>query len=217
MTHPIDMYWKIRLNDTKEQLEANNFKVSLAANLSQAKDLVLEKLIPELNPKTVSWGGSMTFVNSGLYDALKDAEGIEIIDAIDKSLPPSELMQRRREALMVDLFITGTNAITEEGQLVNLDMLGNRVGALTFGPKDVILLVGRNKIVADIEDAMARVKDFAAPANAMRLDMKTPCTQTAYCHECSGPQRICNTWTITEKSFPKHRIKIILINDTVGL
>ncbi|RLC00944.1 MAG: lactate utilization protein [Deltaproteobacteria bacterium] len=211
------MYWKIKLNETKEQLEANNFEVTIADGISDAKTIVLEKLIPQLKPQRISWGGSMTFVASGLYQALKDAKDMEVVDAIDLSLSKSELMERKRASLMVDLFITGTNAITEDGQLVNLDMIGNRVGALTFGPKHVIVLVGRNKIVPDIEDAMARIKDFAAPANAMRLDKKTPCSKTAYCHECNSPDRICNTWTITEKSFPKHRVKIVLINEAVGL
>jgi hypothetical protein len=217
MDQPIDMYWKIRLNDTKEQLEANNFEVTIATNISHAKTIVLEKLIPQLKPQRISWGGSMTFVASGLYQILKDAQDMEVVDTFDKSLSPSESMERRRASLLVDLFITGTNAITEDGQLVNLDMIGNRVGALTFGPKHVIVLAGRNKIVPDIEDAMARIKDFAAPANAMRLDKKTPCTKTAFCHECNSPDRICNTWTITEKSFPKHRVKIVLINDVMGL
>ncbi len=217
MDQPVEMYWKIKLNETKEQLEANNFEVTIADGISDAKTIVLEKLIPQLKPQRISWGGSMTFVASGLYQALKDAKDMEVVDAIDLSLSKSELMERKRASLLVDLFITGTNAITEDGQLVNLDMIGNRVGALTFGPKHVIVLVGRNKIVPDIEDAMARIKDFAAPANAMRLDKKTPCSKTAYCHECNSPDRICNTWTITEKSFPKHRVKIVLINEAVGL
>ncbi len=217
MDQPVEMYWKIKLNETKEQLEANNFEVTIAAGISDAKTIVLEKLIPQLKPQRISWGGSMTFVDSGLYQALKDAKDMEVVDAIDLSLSKSELMERKRASLLVDLFITGTNAITEDGQLVNLDMIGNRVGALTFGPKHVIVLAGRNKIVPDIEDAMARIKDFAAPANAMRLDKKTPCSKTAYCHECNSPDRICNTWTITEKSFPKHRVKIVLINEAVGL
>ncbi len=217
MDKPIEVYWKIRLNDTKEQLEANNFEVFIADDMSHAKTIVLEKLIPQLKPQRISWGGSMTFVASGLYQILKDAQDMEVVDTFDKSLSPSESMERRRASLLTDLFITGTNAITEDGQLVNLDMIGNRVGALTFGPRHVIVMVGRNKIVPDIEDAMARIKDFVAPANAMRLDKKTPCTKTAFCHECNSPDRICNTWTITEKSFPKHRVKIVLINEVMGL
>ena len=121
------------------------------------------------------------------------------------------------QSLLVDLYITGTNAVTESGMLVNLDMIGNRIAALTFGPKDVIIIIGRNKIVPELEDAMDRVKDLAAPANAMRLDKKTPCVKTASCHECETPDRICNTWTITQKSFPKGRVKVILLNGDEGL
>ncbi|MBC8417749.1 MAG: lactate utilization protein, partial [Desulfobacterales bacterium] len=123
----------------------------------------------------------------------------------------------RRQALLVDLFITGTNAVTESGQLVNLDMIGNRIGGITFGPKSVVIMAGRNKVVPDLEEAMARIKEYVAPINAARLGMKTPCAKTSYCEECKSPQRICNTWTITEKSFPKGRVKIVLINEDLGL
>lgn len=159
----------------------------------------------------------MTVVGSGLYAALKDNPSYTVVDTYDRSVSKEEFHERRRRALLVDLFISGTNAVTEDGQLVNLDMIGNRVAALTFGPKSVVVLIGRNKVVTDLEEAMHRIKRFAAPANAMRLDMKTPCTKTAYCHDCSSPQRICNTWTITEKSFPKGRVKIVLINQDLGL
>ena len=119
--------------------------------------------------------------------------------------------------MTAELYFTGTNAVTKNGQLVNLDMIGNRVGALTFGPREVVVLMGRNKLVPDLESAMARIKDYAAPANAMRLDMKTPCTKTGRCMDCSSPARICNNWTITEKSFPPKRIKVILIRQDMGL
>jgi hypothetical protein len=95
-------------------------------------------------------------------------------------------------------------------------MIGNRVAALTFGPKQVILFIGRNKIVADREAAIARVKNYAAPVNVMRLDKKNPCAKTGHCENCSSPERICNTWTITEKCFPKNRVKVVLINEEMG-
>jgi hypothetical protein len=95
-------------------------------------------------------------------------------------------------------------------------MIGNRVGAITFGPKHVVILVGRNKIVASLDEALFRVKNYAAPVNAMRLNKKTPCVKTSYCEECKSPDRICNYWTITEKSFPKGRLKVILINQDLG-
>lgn len=217
MDKPIENFWQIRLVEVKTALEANNFDVYLAQKRQDVSKIVLEDLIPQLKPQTVSWGGSMTFTGSGLYAQLKDKTDIEIWDTFDKKLSKDEKNQRRRQALHADLFITGTNAVTEAGQLVNLDMVGNRIAALTFGPRWVIIIVGRNKIVADLEEAMLRVKNYAAPANAMRLDKKTPCVKTSYCEECKSPDRICNTWTITEKSFPKGRVKIVLINEDLGL
>jgi L-lactate utilization protein LutB len=217
MDQPIEAYWKIRLDEIREMLEKNNFQVFIADTVDRVNSIVIDEIIPKINPRSISWGGSMTFTGTGLYGILKERDDMELLDAFDKNVSPEQLLEIRRRSLLVDLFITGTNAVTEEGQLVNLDMIGNRIGGLTFGPKHVIVLVGRNKIVPDLEEAMARIKDFVAPANAMRLDKKTPCVKTAYCHECSSPDRICNTWTITEKSFPKGRVKIVLINQDLGL
>jgi len=216
MENPIENYWKTRLTELKETLTENNFEVFVAENTDEAKSIVLEKIIPEIAPKSVSWGGSLTFVATGLYDVLKNNNDLNVLDTYDKTLSPEETLERRRQSLLVDLFITGSNAVTETGQLVNLDMFGNRVGALTFGPKNVIILVGRNKIVPDLDEAMFRIKNYAAPVNTMRLDKKTPCAKTSFCEDCKSPDRICNTWTITEKSFPKKRVKIILINKDLG-
>ena len=216
MENPIESYWKTRLTELKEILTENNFEVFVAENTDEAKSIVLEKIIPEIAPKSVSWGGSLTFVATGLYDVLKNDNDLNVLDTYDKTLSPEESLERRRQSLLVDLFITGSNAVTETGQLVNLDMIGNRVGALTFGPKNVIILVGRNKIVPDLDEAMFRIKNYAAPVNTMRLDKKTPCAKTSFCADCKSPDRICNTWTITEKSFPKKRVKIILINKDLG-
>ena len=151
------------------------------------------------------------------YEAVRDNPDLEVLDTFDKSITGDKNLELRRRSLFVDLFITGTNAVTETGTLVNLDMIGNRVAAITFGPKYVVIFVGRNKIVPELDDAVFRIKNYAAPVNAMRLDKKTPCAETSFCLECNTPERICNTWTITEKSFPKGRIKVILINEDMGL
>lgn len=217
MKHPKENYWKKRLENLKETLEENNFQVFIADSPKEAKRIVEREILPQTGAKSVSWGGSLTFMDGGLYDALKGQSELHILDTFDKSLSPADALERRRQALLVDLFITGTNAVTESGQLVNLDMVGNRVGAITFGPKYVVILVGRNKLVADLDDAMVRIKSYVAPTNAMRLDKKTPCAKTSYCEECKSPDRICNTWTITEKSYPKGRVKVVLINDDLGL
>ena len=217
MDKPIANYWEKRLTDLKTALESNNFEVFLADNKEEASKIVQENIMPPLNAKTVSWGGSMTFIATGLYQQLKDNPNLEVLDNFDKNISEEEILERRRQSLLVDLYITGTNAVTETGQLVNLDMIGNRIGGLTFGPKGVIILVGRNKITADLDEAMFRVKNYVAPINSMRLDKKTPCVKTSYCEECKSPDRICNTWTITEKSFPKGRVKVVLINEDLGL
>lgn len=216
MDNPMENYWQKRLEYVKEQFENNHFEVYVAETCEKARALVLDVILPKIEAKSISWGGSATFVQTGLYDALKTAWGMEILDTYDKRFSAEEGLERRRRSLLSDVFITGTNAITEEGELVNLDMIGNRVAAITFGPKHVIILVGRNKIVADRDDAMFRIKNYAAPVNTMRLEKKTPCAQTSFCQDCKSPERICNTWVITEKCFPKKRIKLILINEDLG-
>jgi L-lactate utilization protein LutB len=217
MDKPIDHYWDLRLADLKIALESNNFEVYLAKNKEDAYKVVLETIMPKLAPKSIAWGGSMTFIATGLYNQLKDSPELEVRDTFAQKISEDEKLDRRRQALLADLFITGTNAVTEAGQLVNLDMIGNRIGGLTFGPKWVVILVGRNKLVVDLEQAMDRIKNYVAPVNAMRLDKKTPCVKTGYCEECKSPDRICNTWAITEKSFPQGRIKVVLIDEDLGI
>ncbi len=216
MDKPVDHFWQLRLDRLKKSLEGNNFETHVVPDRQAAKALTLDVLIPGCNPRSLAWGGSMTYVATGLYDALKSRTDLEIIDTYDKNKSAEELLESRRQALLADLFIAGTNAVTEHGHLVNLDMIGNRVAALAFGPRWVIVLVGRNKIVPDLGEAIDRVKGYAAPTNVMRLDKKTPCAKTGRCHDCDSPERICNHWAITEKSFPPKRIKVVLINEDLG-
>lgn len=216
MDNPIENYWTKRLESLQQILEENNFEAFVAKTLDDAKEIVLNDIIPKTGAKSISWGGSVTFVQTKLYDTLKNSTDFEIIDTYDKSFSPEEAMERRRRSLLCDLYITGTNAVTEGGELVNLDMIGNRVAAITFGPKNVIIIIGRNKIVNDTEDAMMRIKNYAAPVNTIRLDKKTPCAVTSFCQDCKSPDRICNSWVITERSFPKGRVKVVLINEDLG-
>jgi L-lactate utilization protein LutB len=217
MADPVRQYWQLRFIELKKTLEKNEFMVHLADDGAEACDIVLNTILPATAAKSISWGGSVTFTSLGLYDTLKGRGDLQVIDTFDRECSHEERLERRRRALLVDLFITGTNVLTDTGKLVNLDMIGNRIGALTFGPRQVVILVGRNKIVADVDEAMVRIKTYVAPANALRLQMKTPCVKTGYCEECESRERICNTWTITEKSYPRHRIHIVLINQDLGL
>jgi L-lactate utilization protein LutB len=214
----MEKYWKIRLEKCRRALEKNNFEVFLADNVMDAKGIVLEEILPKISVKSVSMGGSLTLHATGILEEMRQHPDIRMIETFAENVSREEILERRRQALLVDLFFTGSNAVTETGTLVNLDMIGNRVGAITFGPKNVIILIGRNKIVATVEDAMDRIRNYAAPLNAIQhSNFKTPCRETSYCMDCQSPDRICNTWTITEKSFPQGRIKVVLINEHIGM
>ncbi|MGD2185658.1 MAG: lactate utilization protein [Desulfobacterales bacterium] len=210
-------YWDLRLQSCKDALEKNNFEAFIAQNPSEAGQIVIEQILPAINVKSVSYGDSLTLFETGVLEYFRKNSETTLIDTFDKKASREEIIERRRNALLSDLFFSGTNAVVEFGALVNLDMVGNRVGGVVFGPKWVVIMVGRNKIVSDLEQAMDRIKNLAAPANAIRHKQKTPCVKTSYCMDCDSPARICNVWTIHEKSYPKGRIKVILINQDLGL
>ncbi len=218
MTEFVDTYYQMRLEQCAEAFRDNNFEVFLADTSKQAGQIFREQIFAGLQIGSASWGDSMSLADTGIIDFLREEGTVTFIETFESGVPRAELIERRRQALLVDLFLTGSNAVTESGCLVNLDMVGNRTGGITFGPRFVVLVIGRNKIVKDVESAMARVKDRAAPMNAIRhTGWKTPCMKTSFCMDCKSPDRICNSWTITEKSYPKGRIKIILVNQDLGL
>ena len=218
MKNYIEDFWLFRIETCRKALEKNFFAVFLAETPADARRIVLEEILPGLNVRSASWGDSLTLYSTGILDDIRLDPRIKLLETFDPSVPRETLIERRRQALLVDLFLTGSNALTETGQLVNLDMVGNRTGAITFGPRHVIVLIGRNKIVSCLEDAMSRIKHHAAPLNAMRHEnLKIPCQKTGRCTNCSSPDRICNNWCITEKSYPQGRIKVILINKELGL
>ena len=217
METPNQKYWELRLQSCKDALEKNNFEAFIAQTPAEAGQIVIDQILPEMNVKRVSWGDSLTLYETNVLEFFKKDSEINLIETFDEKASREEIIERRRNALLSDLFFSGTNAVVESGALVNLDMTGNRVGGMVFGPKWVVIMVGRNKIVSDLEQAMDRIKNLAAPANAIRHEQKTPCVKTSYCMDCNSPARICNIWTIHEKSYPKGRIKVILINQDLGL
>ena len=218
MRNTIEIYWKLRLEKCKNALKNNNFDAYLAEDSLEANQIIIKEIMPKIVVKSASWGDSMTLHSTDVLDTLRQNPYINVIETFAKNVPRENILERRRKALLVDIFFTGSNALTETGKLVNLDMVGNRIGGIIFGPQHVIITVGRNKIVSDVEEAMKRIKNYAAPLNAIRhTDFKTPCRKTSYCMDCKSPDRICNTWTITEKSYPKGRIKVIIINKDLGL
>ncbi len=176
----------------KENFVKNNFNFIVFNQIEEAKNIVLNKIIPKLNIKTASWGDSITVMETGIIEELIKSENIEFIQTFDKQVSREEIIQRRRDALGVDLFITGSNSLTKKGQLVNLDMVGNRIAPMIFGPKHVIIIVGKNKIVPNISEAMDRIRNYVAPKNAKRHHLKTPCVLTGKCTDCQDNNRICN-------------------------
>jgi len=171
-------------------------------------------LIPKTD--TVSWGGSMTTTALNLT-TLACEKGYTVIDR-DKAANPAERTELMRQSLLCDTYLIGTNALTEDGQLVNVDGMGNRVAAMTFGPKQVIVVVGMNKITKTLEDAVIRARTIAAPANIQRFpSLKTPCNETGSCADCRSPDCICNFIVHTRNCKPAGRIKVILIGKDMGL
>jgi hypothetical protein len=168
-----------------------------------------------LNPGcTVSWGGSETLVQVGLLDALHSSDYI-LYDRKDASTE-EESTQLYAKIVTSDFFFMSSNAITLDGQLVNIDGFGNRVACLIAGPKNVIILAGMNKIVPDVGAGIARVRNMASPPNAIRLGFKTPCATLGSCGHCLGDDCICCETVITRKSRIPGRIKVILIGEELG-
>ena len=195
------------------KLEKRRFEASYAETAVQAKEEVLA-LIPENS--SVYRCGTMTLAQMGFWEEVAELPGVELMDPYKPGLTPEESFEVRRSGLLADVMVASSNAVTLEGQLVNLDATGNRVAAMCFGPKKVILVVGLNKVVADLDAARQRVKHWAAPINAIRLKMETPCTKTGLCSDCNSPKRICNMWVVHEKHFIKDRIHVKLVGEDLG-
>ena len=206
------------IEKTVTAFKRNHFDVYIAKNTQDAQNIFFQEIFPNLSIETVSWGDSETMKATGVLDKLKQNPDITVIPTFAPDMSRTQKIYWRREALTADLFLTGSNAVTQKGQLVNLDMIGNRVGGIVFGPKHVVLFIGINKITANLEEAMHRVRTIAAPRNAMRHEgFRTSCHKTGVCMDCNSPDRICNVWSITEKSYPAGRIKISLIQEELGL
>ena len=196
-----------------EQLAKRGMEGSYAASAAQARDEVLA-MIPQ--GSTVYRCGSMTAVYMDLWQGVAKIPGVQIIDPFQPGLSFEDSLEPRRRGLLADVMITSTNALTLDGKLVNLDGLGNRVAAMIFGPKKVLLVVGMNKVVPDMESAIARTKHYAAPVNAMRMGIKTPCAENGRCADCRTPARICNIWSTIEGQRIKGRIHVKLIGEDLG-
>lgn len=194
-------------NLNKRQMEGYYAKTA-----KEAVELTLT-LLPD-NP-AVGFGGSMTLVQTGMLSALRKNPSIRLLDR-EAGQTAAEKEEIYRSHFSADAYFMSSNAITIDGELVNIDGSGNRVAALIFGPKEVFILAGMNKIVPSVTEAVNRVRNTATPPNCMRLDKQTPCSNTGVCGDCLAPDCICNQIVVTRRSGKKGRIKVILIGESLG-
>lgn len=207
-----DWYKELLIERVVENLKKRGFNASWSRTREETKNKLLEII-----PKTakVGIGGSITIRELGVIDELTN-RGNTVVHHWKSGLSPDEDFQIRREALMTDVFLASTNALTIDGVIVNTDGIGNRVAGMIFGPKHVILVAGINKIVKDVEEAIWRIKNIATPMNAHRLGLNTPCAKVGYCVNCSSNVSICRVTTIIEYKPSKTDFTIILVNEELG-
>lgn len=164
---------------------------------------------------SVSFGGSMTLTESGILDRLRSRNDIKLLDR-STTQNPDEIKQIYHDALSADYYFMSTNALTINGELVNIDGNGNRVAALIYGPEHVIIVSSLNKVVPDVETAVSRVRNQATPPNCIRLNKSTPCATTGICADCFAEDCICNQIVITRRSGNPERIQVVLVGETLG-
>ena len=198
-------------NTIIKNMAKKNLEGYYCATSAEAVEKALS-LMPE--GSSVTWGGSMTLTECGLMDALRTAN-YEIIDR-DTAKTPEEARVMYSKQVMADYFLMSTNAITIDGELVNIDGRSNRVSCLCWGPQNVIIIAGMNKVAPDVESAIKRVRNMAAPANCVRLNKNTPCAQTGKCGDCYSQESICSQVLITRRSSAPNRIKVILVGEELG-
>ncbi len=201
-----------KVNAVAEALKRKHFGVVIANSADEIRGIV-EEMIPE--KATVAVGGSVTLIETGVEDLIENSGKYNWIQRYRQ--PNFDIvLDKYREGYFADWFVTSTNAVTKNGELVNTDCTGNRVGCISFGPKKVIVIAGVNKIVEDIAEGIDRTFKVA-PLNAKRLGHKTPCAETGVCVDCDCKGRMCNTTSIVHScvKFPE-RITVILVPEVLG-
>lgn len=203
-----------RCQKAVEALGQNGFTAFYCSNADDARAYIIHH---SAAAASVGFGGSRTIVDLGV-ETIFEEEGKEILNHGRPGLDAAAKMAIMRRQLTCDLFLTSANAITLSGWLVNIDGNGNRVAALTFGPRSVIVVAGRNKIVAgDLAAAIQRVKTSAAPPNAKRLGCNTPCAKTGFCADCNSPERICRVTHVMDRKPRAADIHVLIVNEDLGL
>lgn len=203
-------YFKMLGNNIIKSLEKNGFKAQVVPSKKEALEKVLGMISKN---EVVGIGGSVTLRQIGLVEALKERGNV--VHAHWETQPQKRPEVRKKE-ITSDVFVSSTNALTMDGKLVNIDGVGNRVTAMIYGPKKVIVVTGLNKIVDNLEAAITRIKMVACSQNAMRLGRDVPCALTGKCADCDSPERMCNVTTIIEKKPAETDMHIILVEEELG-
>ncbi|MDU1319897.1 MAG: lactate utilization protein [Clostridium botulinum] len=212
MDKNVAWYIEKQAERTIKNLNSRNMEGYYINNIDQLFKK-LKELIPE--GSIVGVGDSMTLFEAGVIDFLRSGN-FNFLDKYQDKLTSDEKREIYINNFSTDTFICSTNAITESGELYNIDGNGSRVAPMIYGPKQVILIVGINKIVKNIEEAESRVRSYAAPIDAKRLNKDTPCTKLGYCVDCKSPNRICNDFVIIRGQFIKGRIKVLILGENLG-
>lgn len=212
MTEFTQKYYDKRAQVLIKNFQSRHFEAYYCKTKEEALQQALQ-LIPE--GATVGWGGALSAQQIGLMDAV--SQGNYVAQDRDKAANPQEREEIMRKCLLSDVFITGSNAISLDGQLVNIDGNGNRVAAIVYGPRQVIVIAGMNKVADTLEAAVVRARTVAAPSNKQRFALNTPCEVTGTCADCKSEGCICNQILITRNSKPAGRIKVILVGEELGL
>ena len=211
MNENVKLAMKKRAEKVISALERNNIKGYLVDTPDEAKELIKELIKDD---KLIVSGGSMTLKETGIQDFLNENYPGIYIDR--EKLSPEEVNELYRKAFSADTYFASTNAVTEYGELYNVDGTGNRVAAMIFGPKQVIIVAGMNKIVKDLDEAKKRVETIAAPKNTVRLEKATPCAKTGVCGHCHSDDRICCSYVTLAQQRVPDRIKVIIVNENLG-
>ena len=211
MTEQQKKFYEKRGQLLVKNLKNRHFDAYYCADKAQALETALS-LIPE--GSTVGWGGALSAQQIGLMDAL-NAGNYRAIDR-DKCATPEEKLQAARDSMFADVFLTGANGMSLDGQMVNIDGTGNRLAAINYGPGTVLVIAGMNKVVDTLEDALRRARTVSAPMNKQRFPNQTPCESTGTCADCKGENCICNQILITRHCRPVGRIKFILVGEDLG-
>ncbi len=210
--NPKQMHYETLAQTLIKNLEKRRMEACYCATAREAMEKALSYLPAGC---TVAFGGSMTLAETGTLDALRARDDITLLDRA-AAATPEEKKQLYHDALSADYYFMSTNAVTNDGELVNIDGIGNRVAALVYGPEHVIVMTGMNKVAATVEEAVSRVHNTATPMNCKRLGKNTPCAATGVCADCLSPDCICNQVVITRRSGIQGRIKVILIGEVCG-